>query len=74
MGSNMKRWFAIIPEKSFMHEMVPMQIEGKMQELLNNVTTYNIVGIPQYYDEKGRVWPIPIDGCVIAKTDDSIDG
>lgn len=65
----MIRWFAIIPEKSFVHELMPMQIPGKMQELLENATTYNIVGIPSYYDEKGKIWPIPIEGCVIVKTE-----
>ena len=65
----MRRWFAVIPEKGFVHEMLPMTIPGKMQELLENATTYNIVGIPVYYDEKDRVWPTPIDGCYVAKTD-----
>ncbi len=46
-----------------------MQIPGKMQELLENATTCDIIGIPTYYDEKDRVWPIPIEGCIIAKTD-----
>lgn len=69
----MRRWFAVIPDKCFMHEMMPMQIEGKMQRLLEDATTYNIVGIPTYYDEKGRVWPKPIDGCIIVKTDVEVE-
>lgn len=64
-----QRWFAIIPDKCFVHEMMPMRKEGKMQELLNDATTYNIRGIPEYFDEKGRIWPVAVEGCIIAKTD-----
>lgn len=65
----MRRWFAIIPDKSFVHEMLPMQKAGKMNSLLDDPTTCDIVGIPTYFDEEGRYWPKCIDGCVIAKMD-----
>jgi hypothetical protein len=64
-----QRWFAVIPDKGFIHEMMPMQKEGKMMDLLNDPVTYNIRGIPSYYDEKGRVWPLPCNDVIITKTD-----
>ncbi len=66
----MRRWFAVIPDKGFVHEMLPMQKVGEMERLLSNPSTADIVGIPAYFDENGNIWPKCIDGCEIAKTDE----
>lgn len=65
---NEKRYWAIYNHQIF--EIFRMHKVGKMTELLNDPTTYNILGIPAYYDkidDKIRVWPIAMEGVTVVR-------
>jgi len=59
------RRFAIIPATAFVHELVQRDSED-MDKLLESEHK-NILGIPQFYDYEGRVWPNPVEGCIVAE-------
>jgi hypothetical protein len=62
------RWFAIDVQASRAHEMSFMSREN-MNKLYNKPETYQIFGIPAYFDEDGRVWPTPLsDYICVAKS------
>lgn len=63
---NERRVFAISKESFQAYELLPLS-KLNMDELFDTPRIHNIIGFPAYYDEDGRVWPIPFEGCIVAK-------